>query len=103
MRYNIARGSGGRNDFFHPLKPSKRQKGFSRKRIKKSLLILSPIVALAKAALYFPRGYLYFALQCSSQFKTVKKLMFLNSLTEDPNKNASEQKFSKDSWRLNRS
>ena len=29
--------------------------------------------------------------------------MFLNSLTEDPNKNASEQKFSKYSWHLNRS
>ena len=33
----------------------------------------------------FSPGFNYFALQCSSQFKTLKKLMFLNSLTEDPN------------------
>ena len=51
---------------------------------KKSQLILSPIVALPKQPSIFP-GFNYFALQCSSQFKTLKTLMFLNSLTEDPN------------------
>jgi len=51
----------------------------------------------------FSQGLFILRFNAAVSFKTVKKLMFLNSLTEDPNKNAIEQKFSKYSWHLNRS